>query len=690
MLTKRLTTLKRVVFCDARHPKRVISYINDNHFHLRHYHSAANSSAKMNTLVNEANPMVLNPSISTHPKSYQSMTSLMTSVIPFSSIGNATGVKLQQQRQHDSSFSTVDSSSPSVLPNALLLNHPSNIITSISIDSCMSIKEQTLQSIILLPEVKEAFAKLCTTRDISCPSSESEIYKLLNRSIEIFTQIFGSGSDEHMAVLNILGVVHSLHGDYDQSALILARLQDISKSTSRSLDHIQFNMTRAKLEFLMGNFTACRELSEKCLRVVQKPTECTNNVNNSSPDLSVESAVQLSSILMGVSMSRMMIFAALNSSNRESTAQQVEQLQLPDLNDGIEGYVLDPLREANDLLREQYEEVLQIKESSSASIITSNLCLSLALSYMNVGIVELCMRQIINSVDNDQNRKHNDAAGSSTIEENEVQTVKKGLSKTTLLATKAVARQSWNHCVSLCESLLLSKEGKVSKIGRVSDDNICDRAKFIKAMAHCCIASSILDDENSKWNVLEDDKATPKNKSTPITEEELRSASASAGAALSQLEDLVQTSQDGNNLMSAQVYRTVMGNALSLVAACYAKSGSAVTAEGLFQSSLDKYPQYLNIPLLQQAGDVHGATTAANVMNKEGRPCLLPFSAMYAAATHRRYSELCQNWDKRESDALRLAKTANSIEDASLRGDWKYAPVLSSSLCFFLPSDFAT
>ena len=49
-----------------------------------------------------------------------------------------------------------------------------------------------------------------------------------------------------------------------------------------------------------------------------------------------------------------------------------------------------------------------------------------------------------------------------------------------------------------------------------------------------CIASSILNDENSRWNVLEDDKTTPKNKSTP-----------SAGAALSQLEDLVQRPQDG-------------------------------------------------------------------------------------------------------------------------------------------------
>ena len=49
-----------------------------------------------------------------------------------------------------------------------------------------------------------------------------------------------------------------------------------------------------------------------------------------------------------------------------------------------------------------------------------------------------------------------------------------------------------------------------------------------------CIASSILKDEHSRWNVLEDDKTTPKNKSAP-----------SAGAALSQLEDLVQTPQDG-------------------------------------------------------------------------------------------------------------------------------------------------
>lgn len=95
---------------------------------------------------------------------------------------------------------------------------------------------------------------------------------------------------------------------------------------------------------------------------------------------------------------------------------------------------------------------------------------------------------------------------------------------------------------------------------------------------------------------------------------------------------------------------------LSILATCYHKSGSAVTAEGLFQTALD---QPLHSPL--QRLELRNALTC--------------------------YAELCREWDKRESEAAKLKERAKQV-DAMLPPGWRGKSVIHSSLWFWTPALF--
>jgi hypothetical protein len=94
-----------------------------------------------------------------------------------------------------------------------------------------------------------------------------------------------------------------------------------------------------------------------------------------------------------------------------------------------------------------------------------------------------------------------------------------------------------------------------------------------------------------------------------------------------------------------------LGRALSLAASCYLRTGSAVTAEGLFQTAVEKA----------------GGTD--------------PLSKIAHHEAYQNYSELCRQWENRHSDSERLAKESQSIHD-SLPEAWKNKPSIISGLSF--------
>jgi hypothetical protein len=101
-----------------------------------------------------------------------------------------------------------------------------------------------------------------------------------------------------------------------------------------------------------------------------------------------------------------------------------------------------------------------------------------------------------------------------------------------------------------------------------------------------------------------------------------------------------------------------LSHVLSVVASCYFHAESAVTAEGLFQSAIDR------------KGDLLGGTLR-----------MLQLKEAYL-----QYSELCKNWEKREGDANRLVGESEII-DASLPQNWRGKSGMYGNLWFWTPGE---
>jgi hypothetical protein len=97
---------------------------------------------------------------------------------------------------------------------------------------------------------------------------------------------------------------------------------------------------------------------------------------------------------------------------------------------------------------------------------------------------------------------------------------------------------------------------------------------------------------------------------------------------------------------------------LAVVATCYHQAGSAVTAEGLFQS----------------------ATTRKHMPTS-------PLGSLELQDALLEYSKLCAAWEKREGDAKRLEKESSEMNERLPQG-WRGKSGIHSSLWFWTPADF--
>jgi len=98
---------------------------------------------------------------------------------------------------------------------------------------------------------------------------------------------------------------------------------------------------------------------------------------------------------------------------------------------------------------------------------------------------------------------------------------------------------------------------------------------------------------------------------------------------------------------------------LAIVASCYHQAGSAVTAEGLYQSA-----------------------TSRKIPPSGPLQCLELYDAMLG------YSRLLSGWDKRQGDADRLQEEASQLSQELLPDAWRHKSVVHSSLWFWTPADF--
>ena len=221
-------------------------------------------------------------------------------------------------------------------------------------------------------------------------------------------------------------------------------------------------------------------------------------------------------------------------------------------------------------------------------------------------------------------------------------------------------------------------EGGPSSIGsywtRMSGESreaavVAAAADKIRARLHCNIAAVLL---GSDQDFIETDTGEAEAaKATRLTEEDLKTASEHASTALKLCDGIINdaaAADDGDGSSEQQVreaMRSLSGRALHLVADCYGRAGSAVTAEGLLQSSLE---------LLDD--DRHEA--------KAG-----PLALIERREVYRTYAALLDNWDRRGRDADKMREKAMEMEDSGMMVDgWKGKPGIYGGLWMFALGDF--
>ena len=151
------------------------------------------------------------------------------------------------------------------------------------------------------------------------------------------------------------------------------------------------------------------------------------------------------------------------------------------------------------------------------------------------------------------------------------------------------------------------------------------------------------------------------NSSSKIGEEDLKIASENASKSLRLLDGISEQSSPPSD-DAREALRTLSGRSLRLVADCYARGGSAVTAEGLYQSALDL--------LNDDKYDTHGG----------------PLALIERREVYNSYATLCANWEKRSGDSDNMKEKAQKLE-GQIGGCWQRKPYAYSGLWLFSTTD---
>jgi tetratricopeptide (TPR) repeat protein len=173
-----------------------------------------------------------------------------------------------------------------------------------------------------------------------------------------------------------------------------------------------------------------------------------------------------------------------------------------------------------------------------------------------------------------------------------------------------------------------------------------------KGLAVFSKALDILDnmDTSHATNLLQTHLNCNKAWTSLQNEHELKLASEYSSTALSFAEKL-------QNQVSQRIYHHALGRSLRLVATCYARADSALTAEGLFQSAIDS---------LKIASSID------------------PLACLDLRDALEDYATLLHQWDKRSGDAEKQQEKAQQV-NKSLPGEWKDKSSICSGLVFITP-----
>jgi tetratricopeptide (TPR) repeat protein len=142
----------------------------------------------------------------------------------------------------------------------------------------------------------------------------------------------------------------------------------------------------------------------------------------------------------------------------------------------------------------------------------------------------------------------------------------------------------------------------------------------------------------------------------------LSKASDYAGKAL-KVYDTLRANENSNTSSTPQALVPSDGltRTLSILGSCFHQSDNAVTAEGLFQSAVDKKKHLLRAP------DT--------------------LSLLELKAAYRGYADLCHKWEKREGDVRRLEGGIRQVDEELLPPGWNGKSDVFSGMWFWTPGD---
>jgi len=458
------------------------------------------------------------------------------------------------------------------------------------------------------------------------------------------------GGMEHIAVQILLVDKLNDVGCYDEAAALLEELIASSSASAAAAvtatddeerDELTFGLRLAlcKVNFNSGLFNSAISNAEQLLdeTVVSAEVESHDGV---------EDKLRHGMALNALALSRLGAVDFIGMAHSSSTEGARVQL-LEDMLTEVEE-CRDIVMTATGMLRTVAAEYDDREECTSPGTTNySALILASAASSNNAGIAQLLRALLLEQKAAATSAAHDTDADIGVAVDDAVSTWKEGLAQLDRIG----------------------EEGGGSEEAAVTAD-------IIRARLHCNIAAALLGVDADVGAA----ETAERPKSKKLTEDDLKTASEHASKALTLCDGIINDAAaaaavtaaadaDGDGSSSEQQLREAMrslsGRALHLVADCYGRAGSAVTAEGLLQSALE---------LLD---DDRYETMAG------------PLALLERREVYRTYAALMDNWDRRSRDADKMREKAKEMEDMNMVVDgWKGKPGIYSGLWMFTLGDF--
>ena len=546
------------------------------------------------------------------------------------------------------SFSTTTATSPPIIP-LYPLSSPYNL------DIIPSIPHSTMEMIRQLPEVESYVLNFLSSSivaaspsSVSSTSNEKSIEEL-KRASKIFSQMTYRGM-EHRAILKLIGQCYYENGQYEkakETLEIVYSYLDPKKNVSEvvEVEVYYLSLALSKLEWFNGCFEKALQYAKDAEQITHKYEEqhVNSDSNNDNDEIIIKNVNVNQSISVATEMKRWNAINAIALCRFSCNSNGAKE-------------ILDFLNPIPLLPSLPFGKL----SSSSPPIIVANSRLANAMFQSNWGISKILelKRFSLSSFNNEGEQS------SSYDNENEQSST----------ANKTVDLQSYNnnynsiedHVIKYWKDTIIELE-QIDEKKQYDDGSSMEEWKQVKLLSdmvqgriHCNIAMLLLkrcQHQRKQKNIQnkndnnDNDHNDNSNKDDYKTNLESASYHSKVGLKLFEQITKVITNDDPLSSISSSsslfesYLHSCIGYSLGLAASCHALVGSAVTAEGLFLSAIDRYHPNPN--------------STMNVLQ------YLELKHIYSE-----YAVLLDDWEKREGDAKRMRDAALKIDSTCLPKAW--------------------